>query len=187
MKIIDISQKDKELQIQAATLLVDAFKDNWPGAWPTIDSAIKEVNKSLAKGSLCRGAVDSDGKLLGWIGAISSTSGRRWELHPLAVGNDHQGQGIGRALIADLENSIAGQGATTLWLGTDDMTGMTSIGGVDLYPNVLEQLSNIRSLKMHPFEFYKKCGFSIVGVLPDASGYGKPDILMAKRISKSCD
>jgi aminoglycoside 6'-N-acetyltransferase I len=31
---------------------------------------------------------------------------------------------------------------------------------------------------------YQKCGFLIVGVMPDANGPGKPDILMAKRIYK---
>ena len=29
---------------------------------------------------------------------------------------------------------------------------------------------------------YQKCGFVIVGVVPDANGPGKPDILMAKRV-----
>jgi aminoglycoside 6'-N-acetyltransferase I len=27
----------------------------------------------------------------------------------------------------------------------------------------------------HPYEFYMKIGFSIVGVMPDANGVGKPD------------
>jgi len=36
-----------------------------------------------------------------------------------------------------------------------------------------------------PFEFYQKCGFVIVGVVPDANGLGKPDILMAKRVAES--
>ena len=32
-------------------------------------------------------------------------------------------------------------------------------------------------------EFYLRVGFHIVGVIPDANGFGKPDILMAKRIA----
>jgi hypothetical protein len=39
----------------------------------------------------------------------------------------------------------------------------------------------------HPFEFYQKCGFVIVGVVPDANGYSKPDILMAKRVAEAED
>ncbi len=32
-------------------------------------------------------------------------------------------------------------------------------------------------------EFYQKVGYTVVGVVPDANGLGKPDILMAKRIA----
>jgi aminoglycoside 6'-N-acetyltransferase I len=53
---------------------------------------------------------------------------------------------------------------------------------VDLYPDVLEHLANIKNLRGHPYEFYQKIGFSIVGVMPDANGPGKPDIYMAKRV-----
>ena len=61
---------------------------------------------------------------------------------------------------------------------------MTSIGNVDLYPNVFEHLKNITNLKGHSFEFYQKLGYVIIGVIPDANGPGKPDILMAKRLKK---
>ena len=33
------------------------------------------------------------------------------------------------------------------------------------------------------YEFYQKIGFSFVGVIPDANGFGKPDIIMAKRVA----
>lgn len=33
-----------------------------------------------------------------------------------------------------------------------------------------------------PYEFYQKLGYAIIGVVPDANGLGKPDILMAKRV-----
>jgi hypothetical protein len=32
------------------------------------------------------------------------------------------------------------------------------------------------------YEFYQKQGYVIVGVMPDANGLGKPDILMAKSV-----
>jgi hypothetical protein len=34
----------------------------------------------------------------------------------------------------------------------------------------------------HPNEFYQKLGYEIVGVIPDANGLGKHDILMAKSL-----
>ena len=45
-------------------------------------------------------------------------------------------------------------------------------------------LPNIRNLNNHPYEFYLKVGFAIVGVIPDANGPGKPDIMMAKSVQK---
>ncbi|MFN2459289.1 MAG: hypothetical protein ABR591_01150 [Candidatus Velthaea sp.] len=59
---------------------------------------------------------------------------------------------------------------------------MTSLGGVDLYPNVLEHLAALEDRKSHPFGFYRRLGYAVVGVVPDAEGFGKPDILMAKRV-----
>jgi aminoglycoside 6'-N-acetyltransferase I len=34
----------------------------------------------------------------------------------------------------------------------------------------------------HPFGFYRRLGFVLVGVLPDANGPGRPDIFLAKRL-----
>jgi hypothetical protein len=64
---------------------------------------------------------------------------------------------------------------------------------VDLHPDnesvihqiatlLVEGFASIRNLKHHPYEFYQKLGYQIVGVIPDANGPGKPDILMAKSL-----
>ena len=106
-------------------------------------------------------------------------------LHPLVVRSDYQSKGIGRALVSDLEGQVRQGGGITLRVGTDDEDNMTSLGGMDLYPNVLEHLSNIKNLKANPYEFYQKMGFTIVGVMPDANGFGKPDIIMAKSLVES--
>jgi aminoglycoside 6'-N-acetyltransferase I len=143
---------------------------------------LQEVRESFGEGRISRVAVDQAGNVLGWIGGISEYGGNVWELHPLVVRPDRQRQGIGRALIADLEAQVRARGGFTIQLGTDDVTNMTSLGGANLYPNVLEHLLNIRNLRGHPYEFYLKVGFSIVGVIPDANGPGKPDIYMAKSV-----
>ena len=179
--IVDLDPGDKEIVRQAAVLLVEGFKDHWPDAWPDMDAALQEVRESFGEGRISRVTLDESGTVLGWIGGISSYGGNVWELHPLVVHSDLQRRGIGRALVADLEARVRERGGLTLWLGTDDEDGMTTLSGVDLYPNVLEHLANIKNLRGHPFEFYQKLGFSIIGAMPDANGPGKPDIYMAKR------
>jgi aminoglycoside 6'-N-acetyltransferase I len=93
----------------------------------------------------------------------------------------------GHALVADLEERVHERGALTLWLGTDDEDDRTTLSAVDLYPNPLEHLARIRNLRGHPYEFYQKMGFVIVGVMPDANGWGKPDIYMAKRVGSGSE
>lgn len=184
MRIIDFPRDNQQLIEQTARLLVETFREHWPDAWPTIESAREEVLASFAEDRISRIAIDDDGSALGWIGGIETYDGKVWELHPLAVSPRAQGRGIGRALIEDLEAQVAARGGLTLWLGSDDEDAMTSLGGIDLYPNPLEHLANIKNLRGHPFEFYLKMGFSIVGVMPDANGFGKPDIYLAKRVGK---
>jgi aminoglycoside 6'-N-acetyltransferase I len=179
--IIDLATGDEEALRQAANLLVEGFRDDWPEAWPTEEDALQEVREALGEGRICRVALGEDGAVLGWIGGILSYEGKVWELHPLVVRPDVRRRGIGRALVDDLEARVGERGALTLWLGTDDEADMTTLSGVDLYPDVLGHLANIENLRGHPYEFYQKLGFSIIGVMPDANGWGKPDIYMAKR------
>lgn len=182
MKIINLSADNKFLVEQAARLLVDGFNENWPNAWPTIDVALKEANECLDPERIFRIAIDENGNALGWIGALTEHDGIAWELHPLVVDPQCQGQGIGRALVNDLEEQVKQRGGITIYLGTDDESSMTNLTGKDLYANAWEHIVNIQNLRGHPYEFYQKMGYSIVGVIPDANGPGKPDILMAKKI-----
>lgn len=63
--------------------------------------------------------------------------------------------------------------------------GKTSLSKTDLYAtDIQNEIRNIRNLDNHPYEFYLKNGYRIVGVIPDAGGRCKPDILMAKRLSE---
>ena len=182
--VVDLDLEDKEAVRQAADLLVEGFRDDWPGAWPTTDAALREVRESLGEGRVCLAALDAldeSGAVLGWVGGIPSYGGNVWELHSLVVRPDLQRRSIGRALVGDLEARVKERGALTLWLGTDDEANMTTLSGVDLYPNVLEHLSNLRNLRGHPYSFYQKLGFSMIEAMPDANGPGKPDIYMAKR------
>jgi aminoglycoside 6'-N-acetyltransferase I len=182
MDVISLDHNHRHLIQQAAQLMVNAFREHWPDAWPTLEDGLKELGEMLEPERICRAAVDENGNLLGIIGGIPGYGGHVWELHPLAVQPSLQGQGIGRLLVEDFEEQVRSRGALTITLGTDDEDNMTSLSSVDLYENLWEKLRDIRNLKKHPFEFYQKMGYVITGVVPDANGRGKPDILMAKRV-----
>lgn len=180
------AQTPLDLLEQAANLLVVGFREHWPNAWPDFAAGLEEVREMLAPERVCRAAVeDESGEVLGWVGGIPEYEGNVWELHPLVVRPDCQGQGIGRALVADFEERVRERGGITIMLGSDDEDGMTSLAGVDLFEQPWGQIANIRNLKGHPYSFYQKVGFTITGVVPDANGPGKPDILMSKRVGSS--
>ncbi|MEO5952157.1 MAG: GNAT family N-acetyltransferase [Chloroflexia bacterium] len=164
-------------------MLVESFSEHWPDAWPDMASALEEVRESFRDDRISRVAFDATGVVLGWIGGISGYDGLVWELHPLVVSPRHRELGIGRALVADLESQVKARGALTITLGSDDQDDQTTLSGADLYTDLWAQIANIKNLKQHPYEFYQKLGYVITGVVPDANGSGKPDILMAKRIA----
>ncbi|NTW11993.1 MAG: GNAT family N-acetyltransferase [Anaerolineales bacterium] len=182
MNIITLLPDNQPIIHQAAQLLVDAFREHWPDAWNTFDDGMEEVREMLEAERICRAAIDEDGNLLGVIGGIPGYDGHVWELHPLAVQPSMQGRGIGRALAEDFEEQVRQRGGLTITLGSDDEDGMTSLSDVDLYENLWDQIKNIQNLKRHPFEFYQKLGYIITGIVPDANGRGKPDIIMSKKV-----
>ncbi len=184
MQILDLRAADDDQRRQAAALLVAGFRENWPEAWPTLEEALADVAQMLDPERICRVALADDGTVLGWIGGIPEYDGNVWELHPLVVAPAQQRRGIGRALVEDFEQQCAARGGWTIWLGSDDENNLTSLGGLDVYPDVLGHIAAIRNLRDHPYTFYQKLGFSIVGIIPDANGFGKPDILLAKRIQR---
>ena len=181
MTITDLDPKNQEHITQVAALLTDAFR-HIPDTWSTQEEALAEVQESFAPGRISRVALDEVGDVLGWIGGIPEYDGNVYELHPLAVKTDQQRKGIGTALIQDFEEQVRQRGAMTIMLGTDDEFEGTNLFGVDLYPDIAARIYGIENRKNHPYEFYLKCGYVIYGLLPDANGFGKPDILMAKRV-----
>ena len=183
MKIITLTKENENLINQAAQLLVDAFQEHWPEAWPSFEDGLQEIHEMLETERICRFAIDEDNKLLGMIGGIPQYDGYVWELHPLAVQPHLQKKGIGQKLVKDFEEQIRQRGGLTIVLGSDDEDNMTSLSNVDVYENLWDKIKNIQNFKGHPFEFYQKMGYIITGIVPDANGIGKPDILMAKRVT----
>lgn len=181
-RIVDLTPETPELLEQAAVVLCAAFRDRTQD-WQDLASARQEVAGSLAPEKISRAALGDTGDVLGWIGGTPMYRGRVWELHPLAVNRAHRRQGIGTALVRDLERLVAARGGLTIWLGSDDENNETTAGGVDLYQNIPGVIRDLKKLRgEHPCEFYLRLGFRVVGVMPDANGPGKPDIFFAKRV-----
>lgn len=187
LTIVDLKPDDGARIDQVAQLVFEAFT-HIPDWVPTLERAREEVRALFAPNRISRVALQDGGMsearyAVGWVGGIEEYDGNAYELHPLAVKPSHQRRGIGTALVRDLEEQARQRGAITVYLGTDDEFGGTTLYGKDVYPNVLEHVAQIRNINNHPYEFYIKCGYAVVGIVPDANGFGKPDIFMAKRIA----
>jgi len=181
MEIIDMLTLSKEQLQQAAQILTDEL----PLGWADIDEAMLEINERLfeQKDNTFLAAVE-DGAVLGFVGILPTYDGHVFELHPLAVCRDRQGQGIGAALVRAIEQAAKNRGGCTLWLGADDENtpGETSLANVNLYDDLPARIANFNPGR-HQSAFYIKMGFKVMGVMPDANGSGKPDIFMAKSLT----
>ena len=59
--ILDLDAGDEEAIRQAANLLVEGFRDDWPEAWPTEEEALEEVREALGEGRISRVALGEEG------------------------------------------------------------------------------------------------------------------------------
>ncbi len=162
---------------QIADLLVD-FSPETHVAWPSRPAALAEVKETLQNDKRRISIVATIGdEVVGWVAAHEGYS-HAFELHPLVVKSTQQRKGIGRLRRA------AALGALTVYLGSDDERNATSLAGVELFPGVLNHARHLQNIHHHPFEFYVRCGYEVVGVIPDANGKGRPDIWLAKAVGK---
>ncbi len=176
----DIEHPDDAMVERLGDTLWRSMK-NLPKSYSDRKEAVDESRRFRDEDRFAIAAMRGE-TVAGWIGAIRHTSSM-WELHPLCVDPEFQGSGLGRALVEALEMKAAQAGVGGIWLGTEDETGATNLFGVDLFPDPLEKLEHLELLDRHPIAFYAKLGYTVCGALPDASGPGMHDFLMAKRIS----
>lgn len=140
---------------QAARILFESFGRMGKNAWPTIESAIREVEECCSKDYLCLGLM-VEGMLAGWCG-LRPMYEKTWELHPMVLDEPFRRHGLGRALLLELEKRAAAAGLAGILLGTDDETGGTSLSGIPLTGDtILEAIAGIRNLHSHPFGFYRQ-------------------------------
>jgi aminoglycoside 6'-N-acetyltransferase I len=169
--------QEEEYVQEGAKLLEEAFPQSYQG------EGLEEMRECLGDDRIALKAT-SDGEFLGFISSLEAYKPYTWELHPLVVRKEARRMGIGRKLVEALEEALSDKGVLTIYLGTDDERFATSLSEGNLYENLFEKITNIRNLKDHPYEFYMKLGYQIVGVIPNANGWNKPDIYMAKNIAK---
>lgn len=182
MEIVSFASLDKNRQREASRVLVDAFA-HAEHAWKTLHEASETITELLANEEWTGFAALEDGVVAGWAGGLSTYS-RAWELHPLAVAPSHQRRGVGLRLVRAVEGAARKAGALTLYLGSDDDFGGTTAFGADLYgdlPGAIRQLS-LTPGSRHPLEFYRRAGFTVIGLIPDVNGPGQPDIWFGKRL-----
>jgi len=177
MEIVNFGMLSETQPTQAAQILTDEL----PGGWPTLTDAMEEIDELLDgdPGTLLLAAVDQ-GEVVGWAGLLPGY-GKMLELHPLVVRGDRQRKGIGTLLLQEIMRAAKQKGGLTLLAGSSDEDGETSLANVDRYENLPGPLAAFAP-GTHPSAFYMKHGFKLVGVVPDAYGYGKPDIQMAIRL-----
>ncbi|TVR62580.1 MAG: GNAT family N-acetyltransferase [Spirochaetaceae bacterium] len=182
---VDIAHAEPHLREDAARILHETFIEKGIDAWCTIEDAREEVAECTAEGMICIGLV-IDGELIGWGGVRPMYDTVTLELHPLVVRLDRQRAGIGTTIVRELEARAEAAGALNIVLGTDDETGRTNLCEFDFeqFP-VGEAIARLKNVNDHPFSFYEKCGYRVIGIIPDANGPGKPDIWMWRRIRGS--
>lgn len=163
---------------EAALLVQECF----PHAYSNIDELYDELIEISEDPNHLFGYIKED-TLIGVVGAIRQYGTTGYELHPLAVNQAFRNMKIGYKLMEKIEDSIQKAGGIMIYLGTDDEFDLTSLSNRNLYDKTFEQIESATSEK-HPFLFYQKLGYQITGVIPDANGFGKPDIIMSKRLVK---
>lgn len=182
MYLTNMTQLNETQIVEAAQILTDSL----PMGWPTLQQALEEIGERLIPENTLIAALE-EGIVIGWGGILApSYDGRVYELHPLAVRRDRRGRGVGRAIVTALEECARERGGLTIYLGADDERdgGETSLANVDLYDGLPDKMAAF-SPGNHQSGFYIKLGYSIIGVMPDANGPGKPDIFLGKRLTST--
>lgn len=174
-------EDNQDYQNAAAEILSSTFNNLGNTSWPTFESAISEVKECIEKPNICIGIMFND-ILVGWVG-LRPMYKNTWELHPLVIKTDYQGKGIGKLLLSEIEKVAKKQGIIGIALGTDDEYNKTSLSSIKITKdNIFESIHNIKNVNHHPYEFYQKNGYFIVGIIPNANGKNKPDIWMWKSL-----
>tara|TARA_R110002072_G_scaffold89232_3_gene199858 strand:+ start:38361 stop:38930 length:570 start_codon:yes stop_codon:yes gene_type:complete len=180
-RVIDLTPADESLTDEIAQLMFTSFQKYSPEWLPDLARSRVEIMETFDSGRRSRVLLDDDGQLLGWIGAIEDDYA--WEIHPIVVSLTGRRKGYGKLLVNDIINLARAAGAVSIWAGTGDETHSTSFSTIDLYQHAGEAIQAFEAPGDHPVTFWSGIGFSVVGVLPDGEGLGKPEVHFSLRIT----
>lgn len=169
--------KLSETQLKEAAIILN---ESLNIGWPTFLEAMNSIREWLKPKNNLLAAIE-DEKVIGFGGITPKYDGNVFELEVLAVKNERHRNHIGSSILQVLEQTARERGGRTMYIGSDDETGETSLSDVDLYVDLPKKIADFIP-GAHPTGFYIKQGYKIVGVLPDANGDGKPDIFLVKRL-----
>jgi aminoglycoside 6'-N-acetyltransferase I len=183
-EICNINESE-ETKKQAAKILYVTFNKINGNIWlKNENNAIDEVEECIKGTNICKG-IKLKNKLIGW-GGLKPMYDKTWELHPLVIIDEFQDKKYGKILLNEIERVANKNGIIGIVAGSDDETNSTSISEKEINgENIFDEIKNIKNYKNHPYEFYIKCGYSIIGIIPNANGQNKPDIWLWKDIRKT--
>ena len=168
---------------QASVMLMETFPK--ADMWPDLDETIAKetVDDSIGDKNICIG-LKIDNELIGWV-CLSPMYEKTWELHPMVIKTEFQGKGYGKILLNELERIAREMGIIGIILSSGEETNKTSLSEKEIIgEKIIGEIEKIKNYKNHPYEFYIKCGYSIYGLIPNAYGLNKPDIMLWKDIRK---
>jgi aminoglycoside 6'-N-acetyltransferase I len=182
-KFCSINESEETIK-QAAEILYITFTGINGNLWlKNKEEAFDEVKECIKEPNICIGIKLKD-EILGWAG-LRPMYKKTWELHPMVIKAEFQGKNYGKELLKEIEKIAYMNGIIGIVAGSDDETNSTSLSEKEINgENIFEEIKKIKNYKKHPYEFYRKNGYYIVGVIPNANGQNKPDIWLWKDISK---
>ena len=183
-RVVAPERHDERLRERLVPLTLAAARAHSAGWLDDAAAARREIDDAFAHARCLRVAL-AGARAAGWV-AASPCDARAWEIHPLLVDPDRHGGGIGRALVRSVERHAAAHGARTMTLSTSDSLGATSLHGVDLFPDPLAALARLElrpGHAGHALGFWRRMGYAVSGVLPDAEGPGLHSIFLAKPLA----
>jgi len=182
-KFCNINESEETIK-QAIELMYITFSEINGNLWLKNEKdAFIEVKECIKGANICIG-IKLENRLIGWAG-LRQMYEKTWELHPIVVKKEFQGKKYGQKLLNELERIAYKNGIIGIVAGSDDETNSTSLSDKKINgENIFDEIKSIKNYKNHPFEFYKKCSYSIIGIIPNANGQNKPDIWLWKDIRK---